>query len=480
MTQHSAGDHEGLFQTVVAGGYCVGCGVCAVAADAIEMEMTPAGMYQARLRKGRTLSASEEHRVAAVCPFSARARNENEIAGALFGKHCKSHPEIGFHGETYSGYVVEDDYREKGSSGGMGTWLPAELLRLGFVDGVLHVKACGEHRAERNLLFQFAISRSLDELREGAQSRYYPITLADVLQRAKADPGGRFAIIGVPCFIKAVRLLAEHDPIVARVIRFYIGVVCGHLKSAAFAEFLAWQAGIDPQAVSSLSFRHKLKGRNARHYGFRATGTRGDSQIEIMQPMDDVFGGDWGMGFFKYKACDFCDDVLAETADIVVGDAWLQPYDRDWRGTNILIVRHTLFAGLLAKAAADGRICIAPLSAEDVAKSQRSGLRHRREGLSARLAAAQRRGDWYPPKRVAAGSFAIDSNRRRLYTLREQLRDLSHSAFLQARAKTDLSQFVRKMRPMVERYHRTLRGPLVVRVSNRIKRLLNRWRERLG
>ena len=140
----------------------------------------------------------------------------------------------------------------------------------------------------------------------------------------------------------------------------------------------------------------------------------------------------------------------------------------------------TTDADLLAKAAADGRVSIAPLSADDVAKSQRSGLRHRREGLSSRLAATQRRGDWHPPKRVAAGSFAINSNRRRLYTLREQLRDLSHSAFLEARAKTDLSPFVRKMRPMVERYQRTLRGPLVVRVSNRIKRLLSRWRERLG
>jgi coenzyme F420-reducing hydrogenase beta subunit len=447
--------------------------VCAVAADTIEMRFTPSGMYQARLKDGHTLSAEDEQRVSAVCPFSARARSEDEIAGALFARHCKQHPEIGFHAETYSGYVVEGDYRERGSSGGMGTWLAAELLRVGLVDAVLHVKPGGENRAERSLLFQFAISRSLDDLRDGAQSRYYPITLSDVLQRVKADPDGRYAIIGVPCFVKAVRLLAEQDPVVGRAVRFCIGLVCGHLKSAAFAEFLAWQGGIEPGSVSSFSFRHKLQDRNARHYGFRATGAREGANVEITKPMDDVFGGDWGLGFFKYKACDFCDDVLAETADVVVGDAWLEPYDRDWRGTNVLVVRNVVFADLLSRAAAEGRVSIAPLSADDVAKSQRSGLRHRREGLSSRLVRAERRGDWHPPKRVGAGSIDVTSERRRTYELREELRELSHSAFAEARDKGEFSVFLERMRPTVERYYRTFQQPLAARVRNRIKRLLS-------
>ena len=28
----------------------------------------------------------------------------------------------------------------------------------------------------------------------------------------------------------------------------------------------------------------------------------------------------------KYKACDFCDDVFGEVADVVFGDAWVEKY----------------------------------------------------------------------------------------------------------------------------------------------------------
>ena len=37
----------------------------------------------------------------------------------------------------------------------------------------------------------------------------------------------------------------------------------------------------------------------------------------------------WEYGYFKYKACDFCDDIFAECADITVGDAWLSRYKKD-------------------------------------------------------------------------------------------------------------------------------------------------------
>ena len=48
----------------------------------------------------------------------------------------------------------------------------------------------------------------------------------------------------------------------------------------------------------------------------------------------------WIHCFFKLKACDFCDDVAGETADVAVGDAWLTPYDQDPLGNNILLVRN--------------------------------------------------------------------------------------------------------------------------------------------
>jgi hypothetical protein len=191
--------------------------------------------------------------------------------------------------------------------------------------------------------------------------------------------------------------------------------------------------------------------------------------------MSEVFGGDWGLGFFKYKACDYCDDVFAETADMVIGDAWLPQFDGDWRGTNVLVVRHRLFMDLLAAAAEQSRIQIVPITPDVAAASQRSGLNHRREGLSWRLSAADRRGDWRPPKRVVAGSIPVTQRRRRIYDLREQLRDASHIAFAQARERGDFAHFRTSLQPLIQRYYDQFNPALRARVRNRFRKLWTSW-----
>lgn len=476
----STPDTADLFATVVAGGYCVGCGACAVGSDKIQMEFTPLGVYQAALRPGLRLNTAENRQASGVCPFSTQARNEDDIARALFAAQCQPHPEIGYYLQTYAGHVVEDGYRANGSSGGMGTWLIAELLRKDLVDAVIHVKPGTAVATGRRLLFEFAITTDPAELAAGAKSRYYPITLTGVLQQVLARPGLRYAIVGVPCFIKAVRLLGEQVPAIRQAVRFHVGLICGHLKSAAFAELLAWQAGIPPSELTGINFREKLPGRKASKYGFSAQGGGNADLRNVTQPMTAVFGGDWGTGMFKYKACDFCDDVVAETADIVVGDAWLPQFEDDFRGTNVLVVRNRVLDDLVATAMREGRLALEPIGVRDVAKSQQAGLRHRRDGLSWRLLIAQRRGEWHPPKRVAAGSIPLDKKRRSIYDAREELRDLSHAAFFRARATGDVAVFLqdRDMRLALEKYYRAYKPTLLVRVRNRLKRALNRHRPR--
>jgi len=57
----------------------------------------------------------------------------------------------------------------------------------------------------------------------------------------------------------------------------------------------------------------------------------------------------WGPGFFKVNACDYCDDITSELADISCGDAWFHPYTSDWRGSNVVITRSTLAQQLVDK-----------------------------------------------------------------------------------------------------------------------------------
>ena len=61
------------------------------------------------------------------------------------------------------GHVAEDEYRMNGSSGGMVSWVAAELLKRGLVDGVAHVIAAKDPQQEGKF-FHYRISRTIEEV----------------------------------------------------------------------------------------------------------------------------------------------------------------------------------------------------------------------------------------------------------------------------------------------------------------------------
>src|SRR5690606_26704947 len=145
---------------------------------------------------------------------------------------------IGYYRHVYAGHVSEPGYRENGSSGGLVSWVLSRLLAGGQIDGVIHVGETGEN----GNMFEYRISWSVEELASNAKSRYYPVHMDEVLKSALSS-GKRFAFVGVPCFVKSVRLLAERDEDVSQCIKYCIAIFCGHFKTKAFAEMIGWQLG---------------------------------------------------------------------------------------------------------------------------------------------------------------------------------------------------------------------------------------------
>src|SRR3546814_17923778 len=103
-----------------------------------------------------------------------------------------------------------------------------------------------------------------------------------------------------------------------------------------------------------------------------------------MQDWWHLVDGDWGAGFFQNRACDFCDDVVAETADIAFGDAWVEPYSSDGRGTNVVVVRSSALHAMLREGIDAGRLALQPVAAGFVRETQAAGFRQRREWLAHR------------------------------------------------------------------------------------------------
>jgi coenzyme F420-reducing hydrogenase beta subunit len=130
------------------------------------------------------------------------------------------------------------------------------------------------------------------------------------------------------------------------------------MKSARMAESFAWQMGVTLDAVAALDYRLKDPTRPANWYTAHLALKDGSSRSRDWWDLAD---GDWGAGFFQNPACDACDDVVAETADIAFGDAWVEPYASDGRGTNVVVVRSPVLRQMVEAAIGDGRLDLRPV-----------------------------------------------------------------------------------------------------------------------
>lgn len=454
-----------LKQTVLDGGYCIGCGMCAVVEpERFTIDMNNQGMLEARLRPTREAAASSKSTiidVEKVCPFGAQSANETTLGTDLFS--APRHRHIGAMRAAWGGHVTAGDFRDSGSSGGMVSYIAHALLTQRMVDAVVHVRPS----QQANRLFEFAISRTPEDLLSGAKSRYYPVEMSAVMAEIQRCPG-RYALIGLPCFIKAVRLLQREAEWARTRIVYTIGLVCGHLKSEQFAHSLAWQMEIPPDQLRDIDFRVKNPRLSASDYAVTAIGPDGPKTRQVR----DMVGTNWGDGTFKYAACDFCDDVFAETADVVMGDAWLPEFVHDGMGDNIIVVRHHDLQALVERAIEAGDLALRTLSPDDLMRSQGGGMRHRRDAIGLRLAVRKRLGDWVPPKRIRPATGLFPPSEKRLQQLREATRKGSFEGFAESLSAGSIDPYVQKMHALSNPLRR-FRGRLWERGMNFIRRQLS-------
>lgn len=429
---------------MVSSGLCIGCGVCAAAkGDGMGLGWDQDGQLKpvgpAPWYEGRTETFSR------TCPFSPLAANESEIAQARFPRARWEDRWVGRFEAAFVGHAAEPGFRERGSSGGMTSWVAAELLRRELVDGVAHV-AAGDP-AKGGDFFGYRISRTVEDVCSRAKSRYYPVEMSGVLAEIREVPG-RYAIVGIPCFIKAVNLLCARDAVLRERMAFTLGLVCGHMKSRHMVESFSWQMGLSLKDVERVEYRLKNPDRPANWYTAQLACHNGETRSRDWWHLVD---GDWGSGFFQNPACDFCDDVMAETADISFGDAWIEPYSSDGRGTNIVVVRSPQLHALLTEAIGDGRLDLKPVDAAFVKETQAAGFRQRREGLAYRLGWKHR--GVHPVKRVAPAGEQPTLRRRLIYRCRHHISRWSVRMFRLAKRLDRPALFLLWGRAVLVLYH---------------------------
>ena len=332
-------------ERVVDTGLCIGCGLCQSVAGADRVRLMLHGEGGERPQVLTPLDADTERRILAVCPgvrveapdgSSGRARPARDGAPAR-------HPIWGLAERVALGHAADPGVRFEAASGGVLSALAIFLIESGKVEFVLHVAASAELPLRSDAQSSFTPAQVMG----GARSRYGPAApLVDFC--SLLEGGRRFAFVGKPCDVAAVRNLARLDPRVNELVPYLLTMFCGGVSELSL----------------SLDF---LRGRDlaleqVRLFRYRGYGCPGPTRVETHNgrvfetTYNDFWGADESTWRLQFR-CKICPDSIGEQADIAALDAWPggSPTDED-EGFNAVVARTPRGAALLAEAAAAGAV----------------------------------------------------------------------------------------------------------------------------
>ncbi len=361
---------EMTLEKIVAAGLCSGCGACVFAAaqGAVEMRLDDDGYL--RPVALRTLDETEQSSIRQFCPGIGLQHPEQ------FEKGVNYHPVWGPISKLAAGHAVDDEVRHMGSSGGALSGLLIHLLETGKIDFVLHTRASEAQPLKNESVF----SGTREEVIAAAGSRYAPASPVAALRDALARPG-KFAFVGKPCDVAAVRKILQARPEVAERIPYLLSFMCAGTPSMKGTHEILRRFGMNADEVAG--FRYRGDGWPGLACAESTSGRR--------ETMD--YNTAWGTILNRHlqARCKMCADGTGEFADVVGADAWHgkdgYPDFAEAEGRSLVLARTGAGSRLVAEAVDAGDITIEPFPLAELNAIQ-PYQRRRKQEMRARALAA--------------------------------------------------------------------------------------------
>lgn len=349
---------------VVNSNLCAGCGACAgLFPGQVRMVTLPPGFL--RPEQTGELSVEQDRMIVDICPgLGQTVEAGDRVDDVLWGPFL----------QMRTGWACDPDLRHAGASGGGLSAILAHLLAEGVVDAVVQTAA------DPAMPIGNATVVTVDdtEILAAAGSRYAASAPLCGLSENLLD-GRRFAFVGKPCDVAALRALIHVRPEVGNVFPVILSFFCAGVPShAGVREVLR---SLDTKEQETVSFRYRGNG-----WPGRATAVLADGTQRSMS-----YHESWGGILSKHvqHRCKICADGTGVAADIVCADAWESdnrgyPVFSEAPGISLIVARTRLGERLVAAAETAGRIETAAFDPSRLAAIQ-PGQRERRRALLARL-----------------------------------------------------------------------------------------------
>ncbi len=435
---------------IVPAGYCVGCGICAgiCPVNALDMKWNERGCFEAMIDRAKCIHCSK---CLKACPFFNENMDETAHAVKRFGpvQNYLFDQVIGFYLCLLEGWVTDSRHRFDASSGGVTSWLAAELLQTKKVKSVCAVRPVDG--SIRGRLFEYFIADSPEDIWQSGKSAYYPIEISEVIQKLK-EMSEDFAVIGLPCLLKGLCNVLNMDNELRKRCKFLIGIFCGQQKNKYFAEYCARLGGAAGDIIKA-RFRVKEKSYHHLNHKLEFSYLKDGQQLTGCTFQDEGMARIWGLDCFKINACNYCDDITAETADVSIGDA--VSGKNASKGANYIIVRNHEIKDLLDKGHKQQRLSVNKTQLKKVKKRLSGCVKIKRSDLSHRLYCQKKNDRAYMIRKRCKAHFRKNIFLNKDLELRSILQDKStllYSNFI--KGFISFEQVESKINEIVEDFHR--------------------------
>jgi len=306
--------------------YCIGCGICR-SELALEMQENEKGYVHPVFLDEQDIFLQK------VCPVIMDHKEKLE-SNSIWGNVERA----------VSAYATDPIIRKKASSGGLLTALSVYLLETGKVDGIIQVSVDNENPTKTRC----RISETKEQVVACCGSRYSIsspwINLSQMIQEGK-----RYAAIGKPCDIAALRRLCDVNENY-KGIEYLFSFFCAGLPSKDAQKELLTKIGCGSDACVSLSYR----GNGWPGYTTAVAKDGMEYTMEYSRAWGQILGRD------VHPYCRICVDGIGEAADIACGDGWYikdgEPDFAENDGRNVAFARNEKGITLLREAEAAGYI----------------------------------------------------------------------------------------------------------------------------